>query len=195
MNLSKDFTDNPYLHFPDVPPSSHRLVGLRRLWEANRKALKGVYLGRVDFMDLISSLRRLKSDPDNLDCPKRNLTYRWIEGWYEHCVLTDRKEILEEARYLARSIFLWEGPLPKVIEDLEEVYSIEDDDLFLDLFESVEHKTEHKTFKTLSLTIKGSGEVSIGEIINTPFYVEGDVKVSIESAQDNRLVGVKISSR
>lgn len=189
-SFSKDFVDHPYLHFPEVPPTGKTLVGLRRLWELNRKALSQIDVNRTVFMDLMNSLRRIKDDPDNTGCPKRNLTFRWVQGWLDTDPPFKGDDLNEEAQYLAHCIFNWTGPLP-----------------FLDSFEQGEEDipatsapairsepVSSDAWSVLSLTIKGAGELFIGQVINTPLEIEGNVKVSIKGADGDRIYGLSVRS-
>ena len=200
MYISPDFVNHPYLHIPDIPNAPQKLVGLRRLWENNRKALNDVGLGRVLFMDVMQYLR----DMPETDSIKFNIVKAWLEGWLESypnkdCPTSDLKK---EAQYFACKIFDWKGNLPIVFDetqeedlqvgpDLETQSALEAD--LEDLFTT--ENLADKSFSALNITIKGSGSLTIKEIVNSPLNIEGDVSVSIERAEGQSLLGVKISAR
>jgi len=198
--ISKDFVDYPYLHFPEIPPVSHKLAGLRRIWELNRKELTDVNLGRNDFMDLMCYLRRLDDNPSDETCPKRNLTKRWLQGWIESNPPFEGSALLKEASYLARCVFNWEAPVHDLLLEVLDDFDVEEETT-----EPVEEETTEpvemesaspiKSWSVLNLTIKGAGEVFIGEVSNTPLSIEGDVKVHIKGAEGDKIYGLRVTSK
>ena len=189
--LSKDFVDHPYLHFPEIPPVSHKLAGLRRVWELNRKELNAVNLGRTDFMDLMCAIRRIEDKPSDETCPKRNLTKRWLQGWLQTNPPFEGSALLKEASYLARCVFNWEAPVHGLLLEVLDDFDVEEE-----ITEYVEASAPAiKSWSVLNITIKGAGEVFIGEVSNTPLSIEGDVKVEIKGAEANKIYGLRVTSK